>query len=269
MSGPANSTTNKNGGRFYQWGDERFWSVTTVIGCLDKPAIPRWAAKRAAEFAVDNAESWLALTRTGQKTAAVDLIKGAPWRERDKAADIGTAVHKAVELYTLGQSMPTWPDDVAGHMAQFEKFLNAYEPEFELAEATVYHRAHKWAGTTDGVCTFRKAPQDHADLVGKRTIVDYKTSNEGRQGHGLYPEIALQLGAYAHAEFIGLPDGTEAPMPTIDAGAGIWLRPDKWAVVPVRVDDDVYEAFRYVIEAFRWATDIAPTVLGKPSRLAS
>ena len=55
-------------------------------------------------------------------------------------------------------------------------------------------------------------------------------------------------------------------MPVIEAGAGVWLRPDKWAVVPVRVDDEVYEAFRYVIEAFRWATEIAPTVLGKPNK---
>jgi hypothetical protein len=268
MSGPANATTSKGGSRFYTWGEERFWSVTTVIGCLDKPAIPRWSAKRAAEFAVEHADSWLALARTGQKTAAVDLIKNAPWRERDAAADVGTAVHKAVELYTLGQSFPTWADDVAGHMAQFEKFLNAYEPEFELAEASVFHRGHKWAGTLDGICTFKKAPKQHESLVGKRTIFDIKTSNEGRQGHGLYPEIALQLGAYSHAEFIGLPNGDEAPMPEIEAGAGLWLRPDKWAVVPVRVDDEVYNAFRYIIEAFRWATDIAPAVLGKAATAA-
>lgn len=267
MAGPANSTTNSRGARFYEWQGERFWSVTTVIGALNKPAIPAWAAKRAAEFAVENSDAWLALARTGQKRAAVDLIKGAPWRERDSAADIGSAVHKAVELYTLGQSLPTWPDDVAGHMQQFEKFLNAYEPKFELAEATVYHRGHKWGGTLDGICTFTKAPTEHRSLVDLRTIFDIKTSNEGRQGHGLYPEIALQLGAYSHAEFIGLPDGTEAPMPTIEAGAGIWLRADKWAVVPVRVDDEVYTSFRYVIEAFRWATEIAPTVLGKPARV--
>jgi hypothetical protein len=269
MSGPANATTNKKtGSRFYEWNGERFWSVTTVIGCLDKPAIPRWAAKRAAEFAIENADSWLALTRTGQTTAAVDLIKNAPWRERDAAADVGTAVHKAVELYTLGQSFPSWPEDVAGHMVQFEKFLNAYEPEFELAEATLYHRGHKWAGTTDGVCTFRKAPPQHQFLIGKRAIIDYKTSNEGRQGHGIYPEVALQLNAYAHGEFVGMPDGSEAELPEIEEGAAVWLRPDKWALVPVRIDDEIYNAFRYVIEAFRWATDIAPTVLGKAATAA-
>lgn len=263
MTGPRNATTTRSG-RFYDWHGERFWSVTTVIGCLDKPAIPWWAAERAAMFAIDNPDAVAALIATGQRAAAIDLIKKAPWRERDKAADIGTAVHKAVELYTLGQSMPVWADDVAGHMAQFEKFLNAYAPEFELAEATIYHRTHKWAGTTDGVCTFRKAPERHAHLVGKRTIIDYKTSNPNKKtGHGIYPEVGLQLNAYGHGEFVGMPDGSEEPLPMIEQGAAVWLRPDQWAVVPVRIGDDVYDAFRYVIEAFRWSEEISKTVLGE------
>lgn len=262
-AGPANSTTNRNGGRFYDWKGERFWSVTTVIGALNKPAIPGWAAKRAAEFAVDNSEAWLALARTGQKKAAVDLIKGAPWRERDDASDIGTAVHAAVEAYTLDRPMPAFPEAIAGHMVQFQRFLEAFQPKFEMAEATVYHRGHKWAGTTDGVCVFGAAPKGLERLIGKRTIIDYKTSNEGRQGHGIYPEVGLQLSAYAHGEFVGLIDGTEAPMPEIEEGAAVWLRSDKWALVPVRVDDLVYQSFRYVIEAFRFQQDIAPTVLGR------
>jgi hypothetical protein len=262
MTGPRNATTLKTGGRFYDWKGERFWSTTTVIGALNKPAIPAWAAKRAAEFAVDQSDNWLGLVRTGQKQAAVDLIKGAPWRERDAAADIGTAVHKAVELYTLGQSMPDiWPEDVAGHMVQFEKFLNAFTPEFFLSEASVYHRGHKWAGTLDLGANIR----DLSGMTDSRlpTILDVKTSNEGRQGHGIYPEVSLQLSCYAHAEFVGLPDGSEAPLPHFDQGAALWLRPDKWAVIPVRIDDEVYQAFRYVIEAFRWSEEISKGVLGK------
>lgn len=263
MAGPANSTTNSRGARFYEWQGERFWSVTTVIGALNKPAIPAWAAKRAAEFAVENSDAWLALARTGQKRAAVDLIKGAPWRERDAAADVGTAVHRAVEAYTLGLPMPEFDESVAGHMAQFQKFLTAFQPTFEMAEATVYSRSHKWAGTTDGVAVFHAAPKGAEGLIGKRVIIDYKTSNLGRQGHGIYPECALQLAAYANAEFVGMPDGTEAPLPEIEEGAAVWLRPDRWALVPVRVDEQVYTAFRYVIEAYRWANETSSTVLGK------
>lgn len=252
---PANATSNRTG-RFYDWKGERFWSVTTVIGCLNKPAIPAWAAKRAAEFAVEQSGAWQQLVENGQHKAAVDLIKGAPWRERDAAADVGTAVHRAVEALTLGRPMPAYPAEVAGHMEQFEQFLAAFKPEFELAEATLYHRGHKWAGTLDGIMT----------IGGKRTIFDIKTSNEGRQGHGIYPEVGLQLAAYNHAEFIGMPDGSEAPMTPCEEGAALWLRPDKWALIPVRVDGSVYESFRYVIEAFRFQTDIAPTVLGKATQ---
>lgn len=259
MAGPRNATTNSRGSRYYTWQGERFWSVTTVIGALNKPAIPAWAAKKAAVFAVENTESWLALARTGQTRAAIDLIKGAPWRERDSAADVGSAVHRAIEAYTLGQPMPKFPEDVAGHMTQFEHFLREFEPKFEMAEATVYHRGHKWAGTTDGV----------AVIDGKRVIIDYKTSNPNdRTGHGIYPEVALQLAAYAHAEFVGLPDGTEEPMPPVDEGAAVWIRPDDWAYVPVRVDDEVYTAFRYVIEAFRWQQEVSATVLGRARRSA-
>jgi hypothetical protein len=55
-------------------------SVTTVIKCLDKPALPRWSAKAAAEYAD---RQWKALSELGSEER-VALIKGAPWRESGK-----------------------------------------------------------------------------------------------------------------------------------------------------------------------------------------
>ena len=57
--------------------------VTTAISNgVPKPAIAAWAGRTVAEFAMDNLE----LIGMLEREAGVDLLKGVPWRERDKAA---------------------------------------------------------------------------------------------------------------------------------------------------------------------------------------
>ena len=96
------------GKRFYQWRDEAYWSVTTIIGGgLPKPVLINWAKKFTAEYAVDNLEKLNALCApdsdgTIDRAGAVDWLKGAAFRDRDKKADIGTAVHAAAEAHVLG-----------------------------------------------------------------------------------------------------------------------------------------------------------------------
>lgn len=264
-------------GRLYEWrsptaqiGDppERFWSVTTILkGGLPSPALTAWGMKAVAEYAVANHRQLsgmletVRVRRTDQNgillvtdpdavQAAIDWLKGSPYRERDRKADIGTAVHQAAEAHILGKPWPVPPDDVAPYVEQFRRFVTDFEPAFELAEASVYNRTEAYAGTLDAI----------AVIPGRgRALIDFKTT-----GKGVYPEHALQLAMYRFAEFIGLPDGTEAPMPVVDGCAVLWLAPDTYELVPVTADEQVFTAAKYVRECFRWMEELSKSVVGQP-----
>lgn len=262
-------------GRLYEWrsptaqiGDppERFWSVTTILkGGLPSPALTAWGMKAVAEYAVANHrqlssmletvrvrrsdEGMLLVTDPDAVQAAIDWLKGSPYRERDRKGDIGTAVHQALEAYILGKPWPTPADDVAPYVEQFHQFVADFKPEFELAEASVYNRTEAYAGTLDAIGV----------IPGRgRALIDFKTT-----GKGVYPEAALQLSMYRFAEFIGLPDGTEAPMPAVDGCAVLWLTPDSYELVPVTADEAVFTAAKYVRETFRWQEELSKSVIGK------
>jgi hypothetical protein len=244
--------------RLYQWRDESFWSVTTIIGGgLPKPVLVNWAKKFTAEYAVDNLEKLNALCAPDSdggidREGAVDWLKGAAFRDRDKKADIGTAVHEATEAYVLGKPMPPWTPLIKPRMAAFEKFLADLEPEYDagMVEASVFNRAEKYAGTLDAIL----------DIDGRKLLMDVKTG-----GKDIYPEVALQLAAYRYAEFIGAPDGSEVPMPEVDGCVALHL-PDAgdYSLIEVRADEEVFRAFLYVREVFRFASETYKTVLLGP-----
>ena len=81
--------------------------VTGVVAALPKEAIPRWAAKEVAEYAVSYSEQWLGLPAH----EAVDLLKGYPWRYRDRKAATGSEVHAVMEKMLAGEEFeprPRW-----------------------------------------------------------------------------------------------------------------------------------------------------------------
>lgn len=233
MTNPRNATTT-NKGRTYTWGAETFTSVTTLLGALSKPALVNWAAKSVAEYAVQHMPEIYALAQA-DPAGAVRALKGSPWQSRDNAAELGTAVHDQIEARIIGQTPPEPTSDVAKRLAYFEDFCNDYQPQFEAAEATVYNRSARYAGTLDSI----------AVVGGKRYLIDVKTTKSG-----VYPEHALQLAAYAHAEFIGAPDGTEVDLPRIDHGAILWIGPASWKFVQCRIDAEMYEYFLAISKAW-------------------
>jgi len=283
--------------RLYEWRrpelpldtePERFWSVTTLIkGGLPSPALTAWGMRSVAEFAVANYRQLFAMVGSsyrfvrddaGKITAvvddadavvsAIDWLKAAPYRERDRKADAGTAIHEQAEAYVLGRPLPPPEASIAGQVEAFRRFLDDFRPkyariaerDFWLAEASVFNRAESYAGTLDAI----------ADIPGLgRVLIDYKSAK------GVYPENALQLAAYRHAEFIGLPDGTEWPMPPVDGCAVLHLpaKPEGWqptkadpgyALLPVIADEQVFKSFLYVREVFRFMEEVGKGVIGEP-----
>lgn len=257
--------------------DIQLWSVTTIIGALDKPALVYWAADKTAQAAVNDRDVWQAMAER-DPADAIDWLKKARFRtapgERT-ATELGTAVHVACEEYAITGTRPDVDPDVEPFLEQFEKWCQRVQPEYQAAEVTVYSPTYGYAGTADAFLT----------VDGVRTIVDYKTSRETLDKRGNkrtpYPEqVALQLAAYAHAEFAAawrprrfekfrrryylLSEAERAaavPIPEVDAGLAIQITPDSCDAYIVEVGAEVHNAFLFVLEAFRWLSETSKTVM--------
>lgn len=271
MSPKAARTVSR--GRIYTINGQSLWSVTTIIGTgLPKPAIAGWTARTIAEYAVANwrqigtmlstvrlraSEDGTHLVSDPDAVAAtVDWLKGAPYRESERKMNLGSAVHAEAEAYVLGTPRPESPALVARFIASFRHFLEDFAPVYEMTEATVYNTREGYAGTLDAVI----------NVQGRRLLVDYKT------GKDIYPDVALQLAAYARAEAVLLDDGTSVAMLPVDGAFALHLRefdpatPEDrgYSVIPVEIGQGAWDAFRYVREVMRWMEETSKGVLSQP-----
>jgi hypothetical protein len=230
-------------GHWYKLDGEKVDGVTTVIGNgIPKPALMPWAAREVATFAADNLELLGQLDRD----ARIDLLKGAHYRDRDRAARRGTEVHTLAERLIRDEEIDV-PDELVGHVDSYLAFLRDFNPQPILVEAVVGNRTHKWMGTLDLLAK-----------VGDRTLLmDIKTTRSG-----IYGETALQLAAYRFAEFYLDADGNEQPMPPSDGCAAIWVRADGYDLVPVEAGPDTYRTFRYAQQIAKWQTETSKEAVG-------
>jgi hypothetical protein len=224
----------------------RYWldgksvpGVTTILGVLDKPAIPKWAAKSVAEYVADNPAGVDELRSIG-RDGLVKALADVPWGDRDRAANRGNEVHDLAERYLAGEIIDV-PEELVGHVEAAADFIDAWGIDPVLSEAPVGSREHRYAGTLDLVADITAGP-----FAGTRAIVDWKT---GRSG--IYKEAAFQTTAYSFAEFTGL-GGDERLMSDfhIEAAFGIHLRADGWDVYPLRFGEDVFQEFLVIREVY-------------------
>jgi hypothetical protein len=248
MTGPRNAITT-NRGRTYLWRDETFDSVTTILsGGIPKPALTSWAAKSVAEYVAANFDEVRAIA-SKDTAAAIDLMKGSPWRQRDAAALQGSAIHAWAEAHVLGKQPPAPPKAHKPYLDGFLRFLDDWQPEYEASEMSVFNRQFGYAGTLDFIAT----------LPGLgRVLGDYKT------GKGVYGEVGLQLAAYRHAEFVGMPDDSEQPMPEVDTCVVLHLTPDGYHLIPVRAGAEEFRFFLYAQQVRIFGESVSREVLGAP-----
>ncbi len=204
--------------------------VTTILGVLDKPAIPKWAAKTVAEYVADNPDGVKVLRDMG-RGPMVAALKEIPWQARDDAADRGTSFHTFAEEIVAG-GKPEVPDSLVPHVEQAIDFMERWHIKPILLEAAVGSREHQYAGTLDMIATYTHPVTGHQGTA----IWDWKT------GKAIYPEYAFQLTAYGHAEFTGL-GGNETEIPACDAAFGVQIRSDGHDVYPLQYGADVFAEF--------------------------
>ena len=252
---------NDDGPRTYPWPPQpphemELLSVTSAMKSLAKPYLIGWAAKMAAECAVEDHEIIAAMLKKKQKKAALDYIKQSRFRDMSGKGDRGTIVHSAIEAYIAGKAVDldhvqftleekNVPEDLwAATYKMIDgvmEFLFDVEPEIIWSEATVYSRTHEYAGTADLIAKVR---------VGRSklpVVLDIKTSK------AIYNDTAMQLTAYGRADFVGLDDGTEAPL--LKSGEpvrhGIVIRPTasgKYERGNFDLTDEVFDKFLACLE---------------------
>lgn len=220
-------------GHSYRLDGKPVEGVTTIIGNgVPKPALVGWAIRETATFAAHNLEL-LGQLRPDER---IDLLRGAPYRDRDRAANRGTEVHAVAEKLLHGQAVEV-PEELSGHADSYVQFLNDWQVAPVLSEAVVVSRRYRYMGTLDLIC-------DLAD--GQRWLLDIKTNKSG-----VFPETALQLAAYRYAETY-VDNGTENPVPPVDATGVVWVRADGYDLVPLKADETTFRTFLYVQQVARF-----------------
>ena len=122
-----------------------------------------------------------------QALNVLDSYRGIPPAVLEKAAQRGTAVHKAVELHLQGDldEMSLDPE-VADYFYAYWKFEREHRYQPEHSELRVFSNKFRYAGTLD------LAGPDPSNKRGY-AIIDIKTSRE------LMPSVGPQLAAYEKA----------------------------------------------------------------------
>jgi hypothetical protein len=167
---------------------ERKEGVTTYLKAINKPALIPWAVKKTIEHVRvhldDLSTGKITIDKFNTNEILYSASKAAD-QARDKAAEIGTAIHLWVEQH-IKRQRPEMPDDpvILNGVNAFLKWKDEHKVKLLTSEKIIYSKKYDYSGIIDVI----------AEIEGKPYIVDIKTSN------GIYDEMKLQVAAYMHAE---------------------------------------------------------------------
>ena len=240
MTEPQLAVSVSGRGRMYRHPENNalYPSVTNIIDVLAKPWLAGWTAKMVAGEAWDQRK---AIVELADREQAVDMLKGAPYRKRNKAAAIGDLIHKKAEAVAIGMPGPEIPEEAEPIAEAFDLFLAEYQPVFVVREGIIFH-GHaedplRYAGTFDFL----------AEIGAFVVIGDYKTSPN------VYDEVALQLSALLHGhELWDEATGDLRPMPAVDGAIAVNLRPRELKVHLVDAGDAAFHAFTGLRMTWDW-----------------
>ncbi|MFF7408687.1 hypothetical protein [Streptomyces lydicus] len=246
--------------------DTKYPGVTRIVGMLPKPFLQRWSANMAAELALDSID-YLQRMVDQDREGAKRYVAGAAYRYTDARAKIGSRAHDLFERMIRGERVNRVHPDLVMYQRHFAEFLAVVKPVLVRAEDVAWSDTHGYAGSFDAWLMIRVTvlpdgsweldPDGHNPLsVWVSVIADWKTSKS------VWASVALQMSAYAHADKIIAPDGTEEDMPAFDGAVVLHITPDGWDLIRVRIDrEDVFAAFLHLRETLKWESTLSKTVL--------
>ncbi|MFI6228564.1 hypothetical protein ACIBCR_14785 [Micromonospora echinospora] len=186
-----------DGRRFYFIGDRKLLSCTTITGTIAKPALMRYAAKKAAEGAFAELPSVVIASRvkpcgnTGNRCAhePTERCERCPCTEckacmtswladrhienTARRSDEGTRVHDVIEWWALHGEYKPYDQDIAPYIKAFQAFTVEYgiTPEsFIASEVLVVNYDAGYAGTCDGILLIDASKTDAAAKLVSRLL---------------------------------------------------------------------------------------------------
>lgn len=221
----------------YLLDGQKIMSVTKALSLgMPKPALINWAASEAAQYAWEKR----AELADASYSDFISTVAKAHERKRNTAAVKGTAVHGFGERLVHGEKVDGIPDEVAPKVDQYVRFLNDWLVQPVVTERPVCNLDVPYGGTFDVVFTSPLFP-------GRVFLGDIKTAK------GVYGDNALQLEAYARADFYIDEHESEVSMSSlgITDHVVIHLEEDRYHVVEMERGDLVWGSFRTAVDMAR------------------
>jgi hypothetical protein len=232
-----------------------FPSVTNILAVLAKPGLDAWKQEQAI---------LAALTLPRRQDEPLDdfarrVVADMTQQVRD-AADLGSAIHTAIENYAQSGDIPENPE-VLKLFEPARVWFDAEVDDVHAVEAAVAHPEWGYAGRVDLVATLRS--------TGRPTVIDFKTQKARTDKKGSFQPIfyetwELQLEAYRQALASRSPEFATAETASVVIGS----------TEPVPVSMKVWEpldapsrfrAFLAARQLWVWTKGYCPVVDGPPA----
>lgn len=211
-------------------------SVTTVLSILSKPQLDRWKQEQVAKAAYNY---------DGTAGESIDdyvrTVIDQAFQQVDDAADLGTAIHKALEQHFQGQP---YDEALRVYVEAVDKLCAAEGIEFDSHEVRLVNKHLGYAGLTDAKYR-RKGNFGIGDFKSRKTIPGKVVTP--------YDGQPMQIAAYFFAAYHTL-DSMNGE------GCNIWISTTE----PGRVEITYYSATDLMdeMEAFEAALKLWKHVKG-------
>lgn len=169
----------KEQGHQHLWDGKRMTGVTTILGVIAKPALLGWAVGLCADYARSQIRANKAYSKD-DLDSIFEEAKKAHTKKKEQAADIGTLVHSACELFIKENKEPELDEQGMKMFENFRKWVSDNNVKFLESEKHLYSEELFLAGIVDAV----------VEIDGQKWIMDIKTSS------GIYAEAFFQMGGY-------------------------------------------------------------------------
>lgn len=228
--------------------------VSAIKSMYPAPALENWFKKATAEYCVDHVDAVASLAEL-DRDGAIELVKGATSRHSKKAANRGTEVHALCEQVMRDMidgkksTFQASKDDML-YLRNFARFIKEFNVKPVMIETTVWSQDHRYAGTFDLM----------AEVKGYEglSLVDTKSGQSG-----IYHDAGVQQTGYKWADHYIDNEGAFQEMPMVNQAFGLWLRPDGWALIPLRTDQVMWDHFLRLRALYWYKEKIQDTVVGK------
>lgn len=236
-------TDPETGLRFYDWQGREYPSVTSIRRLIGMPfTLHNWTLSQVIDRAVTDHELITAMLarpkRPRERVRDANVLRevrthlrAAATEERDLAGDKGTRAHDAI---ALGLHPDEVDPDIFGHVVQFRDFVQTMRPTILWSERQVWNLTYGYAGTGDAMMLM-------PSRNGRTFMVDYKTSK------GVYIDHAIQLMAYAMAEFVGENDVVDQwatnHLMNVGGMAVLHLSEHEWEWIEIRSVPRLFQGF--------------------------